>query len=102
METKYYLDKEGLELLIERLNLRNRNRLKYKGDLALNAETRTDWQDIGALGCAVGDIYHLTGGDKDEVVLDDVKYKTGMWIIVETFAKTDDDGNIVDRDGNPE
>lgn len=102
METKNYLDKVGLELLIERLNLRNRNRVKYKGNLALNADTRTDWQDLGTIGCSVGDIYRLTGGDKDQVVLDDVKFKTGMWIIVETFAKTDDDGNIVDRDGNPE
>lgn len=70
-----YLDFAGLTKFNETVNQRLYKRLKYMGELELNADTRVDWSDIAP--CTIGHMYVLTGTQGDKVVIDDIEYSVG-------------------------
>lgn len=70
-----YLDFAGLSKFNETVNQRLYKRLKYMGELELNADTRVDWSDIAP--CTIGHMYVLTGTQGDKVVINDIEYSVG-------------------------
>lgn len=82
-----YLDFVGLAKFNETVNQRLYKRLKYMGELELNAAARVDWNDIAP--CTIGHMYVLTGDEGESVVIDDVEYTVGDTI----YATNDVSGN---------
>lgn len=70
-----YIDYSSLALFNETVNKRLYRRLKYRGELPLLPDTRTDWNDIAP--CTIGHMYVLTGDEGDSITIDDVEYNVG-------------------------
>lgn len=64
-DERHYLDYEGLNLFMDKLNKNFRSRFKYKGELYIASETRENWDDL--IPAAVGNLYVLKA---DELVPD--------------------------------
>lgn len=60
-----YLDKASTKRLVDRLNESLQRRLKYKGELYIASETRTNWDDL--VPASIGNLYVLKA---DELVPD--------------------------------
>lgn len=64
-DERHYLDYEGLNQFMDKLNKNFRTRFKYKGELYIASETRENWDDL--IPAAVGNLYVLKA---DELVPD--------------------------------
>lgn len=81
------LNKEGLVQFNAQLLSQIKNRLKYKGNVSINAATRTNWDDLAATalapkGAFVGHLYKIDGAEGESVAINDITYNVGDWIIV--------------------
>lgn len=98
MALEYFLEKEGLKYFSQHLDQRFKNRLRYINELPLNPDTRVDFNDIAPV--LTGAIYLLSGEEGEEVTINDVTYEPGDFIISMKRIIKQDDGTLVDENGN--
>lgn len=84
-----YVDYEHLKKFNDTINQRIYKRMKYMGELELDPENRTDWNDLAP--CMIGHMYVLTGNEGDTVIIDDIEYTVGDTIYATNNVHGDED-----------
>lgn len=97
---KVFMDRKDLLWFNDSVNDRIRCRLKYKGDFEIT-EAQADWDALAPT--EIAHVYQLTSASEElkKITINDETYHVGDWVIVMNKTIKNDDGTIVDEDGNP-
>lgn len=95
-----FMDRKDLLWFNDSVNDRIRCRLKYKGDFEIT-EVQADWDALAPT--EIAHVYQLTSASEElkKITINDETYRVGDWVIVMNKTIKNDDGTIVDEDGNP-